>query len=100
MQDYSSDILFLDTIPEGSSLLSLRKIILDIKLLKFPNISLFHLVDRIWRRMRYRGEFTFLFMPHLVEEAKIMMHNLIPCLRHYYREEILLYFTKEAKEDS
>ena len=47
IQDYSSAILFLDTIPEGSSLLSLRKIILDIKSLKFPNILFFHSVDRI-----------------------------------------------------
>ena len=54
-QDYSSSPLWFDTIPEGSTLPTLRKLILVIKSITFPNMSLFHSVDSTWNRMRYRG---------------------------------------------
>ena len=74
------------------------KILLDIKSTKFPNIPLFHLVDRIWERMRYRGEYTFLFILYLAEEAKIMMYNLILYMCYKYRNEVLRFFIEEELE--
>ena len=50
--------------------------------------------------MRYRENFTFLFIPQLVQEAEIMMNNLIPFLKHKYGEEVLLYFTEEVKQEA
>ena len=47
IQDYCSSILFLDTIPNESSLPSLCTMILDIKSIQFPKISLFYLVDHM-----------------------------------------------------
>jgi len=47
--------------------------------------------------MRYQGEFTYLFLPHLVEEAEFIIHNLILYLKYKHGKEILLYFTEEAK---
>jgi len=47
--------------------------------------------------MHYRGDFTVLYMPHLAEEAEIMLNNLIPFLQHKYSNEVSLYFTKTAK---
>ena len=54
MQDCSSIPLWLYTIPEGSTLPTLREIILLIKSFKFPNASLFHSVDMTWNRTWYR----------------------------------------------
>ena len=39
-------------------------------------------------------------MPHIEEEADLMMSNLLPYLRHFYGEEVLQYFTAAAKEVS
>ena len=36
-------------------------------------------------------------MPHLAEEAALMMSNLIPFLRYKYGDGVLHYFTAEAK---
>ena len=47
IQNYCSSILFLDTIPDGSSLPSFRTMILGIKSVQFPKISLFYSVDRM-----------------------------------------------------
>ena len=100
MQDYCSSILYLDTIPEGSSLPTLRKMILDIKSTTLPNIPLFHSVDRTCNRMRYRGDFTFLYLPHLAQEAELMMKNLLVYLHYQWGDDILLYFTDTAKEEA
>ena len=99
MQDYSSSPLWLDTVPDGSDLPTLREMILTIKSVKFPHISLFHAVDRTWNRMRYRGEFTFLYMPHLADEAELMMKNLLTYLQHQHGDQIYNYFTTEARGD-
>ena len=84
--DYLSSLLFLDYILEGSNLETMREIILSIKSTNFLNFPLFYSVDHTWNRIPYRGEFTFLFMPQLVEEVEIMMHHLIPCMVHSFRE--------------
>ena len=73
MQDCSSSPLFLDTIPKGSTLPTLLELILVIKSVKFSNMTSFHSVDSTWNRMRYRGELTFSCMPHLADEAELMM---------------------------
>ena len=38
-------------------------------------------------------------MPHLAEEAELMMQNLLTYLRHIHKDDILLYFTEEANKD-
>ena len=48
--------------------------------------------------MRYRGEYAFLFMLHLVEEAEIMMYNLISYIHHKYRDKVIRFFIEEALE--
>ena len=50
--------------------------------------------------MHYRGEFTFLFMLQLAQEAEIMMNNLIPYLKHQNGEKILRYVIEEAKQEA
>ena len=50
--------------------------------------------------MHYRGEFAYTYMPHLAKEAKIMMQNLLTFLWYKYRDDVLLYFTKEVKEEA
>ena len=37
---------------------------------------------------------------YLVEEAELMIHNLLPYLRDQYSEEVLLYFSEEAKAEA
>ena len=86
MQDYSSSLLQLDTILEGSSLPTLREMILAIKLVKIPNISLFHLVDRTWNQIYYHSEFAFLYMLHLADEAKLIIKNLLTYLQYQHRD--------------
>ena len=54
LQDHISDILHLDTIPEGSSFPTLRTMLLDIKSSTFTKISLFYLIDRTWDKMRHK----------------------------------------------
>ena len=36
-------------------------------------------------------------MSYLANEVELIMHDLILYLRHKHRDDILLYFTKEAK---
>ena len=82
LQDYASSIVYLGTILDGSSLPALRTIIIGIKSTKFPKLSLFYSIDRTWNKIRYSGNFGVLCMPHIIEEAKLIMNNLIPYL-HY-----------------
>ena len=49
--------------------------------------------------MYYCGEFIFLYMLHLVDEAELMMKNLLTYLYYLYGDEIYMYFTTEARED-
>ena len=98
VQDYTSDILFLDSIPEGSSLPSFHQILLSIKLTKLPHLSLFHLIDHTWNRMQYQGDFMVLYMLYLAKEVEIILNNCILYFVHNFGEDALLYFTKLAKK--
>ena len=99
-KDYFSDILHLDVIPKNSKLSTMRKMITHIKSLQFPHLQMIHSVDETWSKILYKGDFTYLVMPHIEEEADLMMSNLLPYLRHIYGDEVLPYFTAEAKEVS
>jgi len=77
----------------------MRQMILNIKSKKFPYIFLIHSIYRTWNKMRYWGEFTYLYMPYLSEEAELMMKNLYTFLKHKYGEEIDLYFMDMAKQE-
>ena len=72
--------------------------ILAIKLVKIPNISLFHLVDRTWNQIYYHSEFAFLYMLHLADEAKLIIKNLLTYLQHQHRDKIYQYVTTEARD--
>ena len=50
--------------------------------------------------MRYHREFICLFLPYLVEEAKLMIYNLILFLHHKYGGKVLIYFTEEVKAET
>ena len=52
--------------------------IVEIKSIQFTHLSLFHLVETSWRKESNSGEFTFLYMPHLAQEARLMMDNFMP----------------------
>ena len=94
---FCSDFLYLDTKPTPSStLLTLRQMIAKIKSTQFPYLQLIHLVDSTWKKQRHLGEFVYLTMLHLAEEAAIMMSNLIPYLKYKHGEGVLHYFTAEA----
>ena len=98
MEDYTSDFISLDV--SYNNLPTMREIIAEIKSEKFPNLCLFHSIDPAWKMMRSRGDFTFLYMPHLAEEARIMMGNLIPYLRWKHSDLVLDYFLETAKADA
>ena len=97
-KDYFSDILHLDVIPSGSTLPTMRKMITDIRSIQFPHLKMVHSVDETWEKILWKGDFTYLVMPQIEEEAKLMMDNLLPYLRHEYGEGVLDYFTSEIKE--
>ena len=78
----------------------MREMISDIKPEKFPKLCLFHSIDPSWKQMRSRGDYTFLYMPHLAEEARIMMGNLIPYLCWKHTDAVLDYFLEESKADA
>ena len=99
-KDYFSDILHLDVVPKNSKLATMREMITQIKSLQFPHLQMIHSVDETWSKILYKGDFTYLVMPHIEEEADLMMSNLLPYLRHIYGDDILPYFTAEAKEVS
>ena len=48
----------------------------------------------LWSSQGYH----FQFMPHMEEEANVMIHNLIPVLIFKYREDRRAYFFPEAGE--
>ena len=57
-----------------------------------------HSVDETWDKILWKGDYTYLVMPQIEEEAKLMMNNLLPYLRHEYGDGVLAYFTSEIKE--
>ena len=40
-----------------------------------------------------------LYMPHVVNEAELMLNNLLPYLRYMYREDVLALFMEDAKKE-
>lgn len=96
--DFFSDILHLDTVPKGSTLPTMRRMIADIKSINFNHLNLIHSVDETWFKLRFLGDYTYLTMPRLKDEADIMMSNLLPYLRFVHGNEVDLYFTQSAKE--
>ena len=95
---YFSDITELDIKPTGSTLPSMRKMLTNIKSIQFPHLRMIHSVDETWEKIRWKGDYTYLVMPQLEEEADLMMNNLLPYLRHEYGDEVMDYFTSDAKE--
>ena len=61
------------------------------------HLPLFHSVDIAWspRKDTQKGT-CFLIMPHLRNEATMMMNNLLPYLRFKYGKIVNKYFTQEA----
>ena len=57
-----------------------------------------HSVDETWKKLLWKGDFTYLTMPHIQEEAELMMSNLMPYLQNKHGDDILVYFTEEAKQ--
>ena len=45
IQDYTSSFLYLDSVPIGVNLPTMRQILLSIKLTQFLSLSLFHSVN-------------------------------------------------------
>ena len=89
--DTNSDILTLDT--QEGDLDTLRVLLSQLFSTKYPNLPLFLSVDKhFWSSSGYH----FQFMPHMAEEATMMMHNLIPVLTFFYGEEAKRYFHPEA----
>ena len=97
-RDYFNDIAHLDVIPTGSSLPTMQEMIGQIKSIQFPHLKMIHSVDETWKKMTYKGDFTYLVMPHIEEEAELMMSNLLPFMRYKYGDDVLEYFTASAKE--
>ena len=54
-------------------------------------------MNKTWRKMVYKEEFTYLVMPHIEEEAYLLMNNLMTFPRYEYSEDVLKYFTSTAK---
>ena len=99
-KNYFSDILHLDVIPKGSKLPTMRTMITSIHSIQFPHLRMIHSVDETWSKIQWKGDYTYLTMPHIEEEAEIMMSNLLPFLRHKYGDGVLKYFTSAAIEES
>lgn len=99
-KDYFSDILHLDVIPQNSKLPTMREMVTKIKSIQFSHLQIIHSVDETWSRFLYKGDFTYLVMLYIEKEANLMMSNLLPYLPHVYGDDVLPYFTSEAKETS
>ena len=98
MEDYTSSFVGLDV--SYNNLPTMRTMLAKIKSEKFPHLSLFHSIDPSWKKFSSRGDYTFLYMPHLAEEARIMMGNLIPYLRFKHGDGVLDYFLEEDRIDA
>ena len=64
---------------------------------KFPTLPLFISADH---HFFDNGGIVFQFMPHLAEEAVMMMHNLIPYFRHHHGSDVENYFLSDAVQAS
>lgn len=99
-RDYTNGILYLDTIPDDSTIQkTMREMIAEIKSIKYPHLNMIQSVDETWSKLKHNGDHTYLVMPHIEEEAFLMMNNLIPYLKWKYKsDDVLLYFTEAEKE--
>ena len=50
--------------------------------------------------MRYRGDFTVLYIPHVATKAELMLNNLIPYLKHEYGDNVLEFFIEAVKKEA
>ena len=92
-EDRCSDITTLDTSTQG--LPSLRELLGDLMSHSCPKLPLFISADQYV----YENQgIVFQFMPHLAEEVSMMMHNLIPYLKHMHGDAVEPYFLLEAVE--
>ena len=92
-EDRCADIATLDTSVQG--LPSIRELLSDIMSHSYPKLPLFISADQHF----YESQgIVFQFMPHLSEEASMMMHNLIPYLKHVDGDVVEPYFSPEAVE--
>ena len=82
LQNFTSYILYLDTVPDRVSLPTLQTMILSIKSTKFPKLFLFHSIDKTWNKIRYQENFTVLCLPHIAKEIELVLNNLIPYLKY------------------
>ena len=93
--DRCADIASLDTSSNG--LPSLRELVGKIMSHKYPTLPLFVSADH---HFYDNGGIVFQFMPHLADEAIMMMHNLLPYFRHLHGEAVEQYFLPEAVQAS
>ena len=81
--------------PVGKNLPTLRQTLLAIKSKTNPAFPLFHSVDR----SNYKASgVCFQFLPHLSNEARMTISNLVPMMQHAYGENVLKLFTMSAIE--
>ena len=78
----------------------MREMITSINSIQFPHLRMIHSVDETWKKIQWKGDYTYLTMPHIEEEAELMMTNLLPFLRYKYGDGVLKYFTSMAVEES
>ena len=61
------------------------------------HLPLFHSVDMAYGRDgNVSGGFCFLIMPHLRQEATMMLNNLLPYLRFKYSPAVESYFNQDT----
>ena len=91
---FSWEITQLDY-PVGKNLPTLRQTLLAIMSKTNPAFPLFHSIDR----SNYKESgVCFQFIPELATEARMMISNLVPMMRHSYGENILKLFSTSAIE--
>ena len=91
---FSWEITQLDY-PVGKKLPTLRQTLLSIMSKTKPAFPLFHSIDR----SNYKESgVCFQFLPELADEARMMISNLVPMMKHSYGDQILKLFSISAIE--
>ena len=91
---FSWEITQLDH-PVGKRKPTLRQYLLSIMSKTNPALPLFHSIDR----SNYRESgVCFQFLPELANEARMMISNLVPMMKHIHGENILKLFSTSAIE--
>lgn len=99
---FNNDLLILDKrakLPTGDCLPTLRRMIGQIKSFQpgMQHLPLFHNVDLAYSRDgNASGGYCFLVMPHLRQEATMMINNLLPYLRFKHGSTVESYFSQET----